>query len=326
MLVKFGVALSSRTSFCIGGPVAHWFEVTPDEAPEAVQFASRRAGPLVILGAGTNVLVHDDGWPGTVLQVAPPEEAFHPIKLQTTDHVMLTVDGGVSWDTVAGYCATRGWQGIECLSGIPGTVGAAPVQNIGAYGQAIADVIAQVQAVEVPTGSTHTFTGTDCQFGYRSSIFNRQENIDRYLITRVTLRLHPGRAPHRAHPEISAMSGSTTGLVREAVLRIRRRKEMLAGQLCSAGSFFKNPVGNGASRVPAAQLIEEAGFTKGYRRGNAALSDRHVLALVNLGNATAADIVALASEIQDGVARKSGIILEPEVRLIGFPDYPFRRP
>ena len=353
MFVEFDVPLSSRTSFGIGGPAAMWFKVEPDSLPSAVQFAKRLGGPIVVMGAGTNILAADDALSGIVIRVgmqSPPN--ILTSKILPNNLVEVVASACTPWDAFVAHTVKYQWQGLECLSGIPGTVGAAPVQNIGAYGQQVSDSIIRVKAYDLQQGAWRTFTRGECEFGYRSSIFSRAENLDRYIITEVTMYLVRGGNPYRDHEEIRRSTGvcPTIHRVRDCVLRLRHQKGMILGQPDahpSAGSFFKNPtvsvielehvfdaqaviaganrwwwgVAEGA-RVSAAYLIEQAGFSKGYVRGKAGISPKHALALVNLEDATAADIIALAREIQEGVAAKFSVVLEPEVRLVGFPEYP----
>jgi len=322
--VEFKVPLSSRTSFGVGGPAEFWFTVEPSELQDAIGLTRRLGGPILVMGTGTNVLASDRGWLGTVIRVRLqiPRD-FKSFRILQNSRIEVVVPACLLWDQLVSYCVTRQWQGLECLSGVPGTVGAAPVQNIGAYGQQVSDVVASVKAMDVNDGTVCTFTHAECEFTYRGSIFNRRENLDRYIITEVAVRLVPGGKPCRTYGDIAKITGpsASVGMVREAVLRIRRGKGMLEGQCSSAGSFFKNPTKDG-KRISAAQLVEETGFPKGYARGKAGISPQHALALVNLGGATASDIVGLAREIQEGVAEKFSIVLEPEVRLVGFSEYP----
>jgi len=349
VIVDFDVPLSSKTSFGIGGPAAMWFGAEPSALPSAVRFAMRLGGPIVVIGAGTNILVSDDTLLGIVIRVgmqSPPDVLL--TKILPNSLVEVVASACTPWDSFVAHTVKYQWQGLECLSGIPGSVGAAPVQNIGAYGQQVSDVIIAVKAYDIQDGVWRTFTRGECEFGYRSSIFNRPENLDRFIITEVTMHLVRGGDPYRGHDEVRRSTGvcPTIHRVRDCVLRLRHRKGMI-GEVRSAGSFFKNPtlpliefdrlfpwsetrsganqwwrpVAAGA-RVSAAHLIEEAGFAKGYTRGKAGISPMHALALINLGGASAADVIALAREIQEGVAAKFSIVLEPEVRLVGFPEYP----
>ncbi|HUO75324.1 MAG TPA: UDP-N-acetylmuramate dehydrogenase [Candidatus Paceibacterota bacterium] len=356
MNVEFDVPLSSKTSFGVGGPAALWFDATPASLPHAVQFARRVGGPILVLGSGTNVLVSDDGWPGTVIHVGCAEPSTPPSARNLPDGgVEVVASACTPLDAFVAHTVRYQWQGLECLSGIPGSVGAAPVQNVSAYDQRICEVITSVQAFDLTEQVWRTFTRGECMFGYRTSVFSQPQNTDRYVITQVTMRLIRGGDPCRTHPDINKSTGpcATVGMVREAVLRVRHRKGMLLGShdsFASAGSFFKNPVipadefersfdadtiMMGANkwwwptasgmRVSAAHLIERAGFAKGYARGKAAISSKHTLCIVNAGGASATDIVGLALEIQDAVASRFTIILEPEVRPIGFPSYPLLR-
>lgn len=340
--------MGSRTTLCVGGPVAALLEAGPSDVDDALSLASLLRMPLSVLGGGSNVLVSDRGIDGAVIRIVmqenesiwPDHDHFVPGGLMS-----VRVYASCSWDALVKFCVANRWQGLECLSGIPGTVGAAPVQNIGAYGQQVSETIASVTAMDTRTRTWQTFTNGQCEFGYRTSIFNRPENRDRYVITQVVFRLRPDGIPCRTYPEVSGATTviSTLEDVRQAVLRIRQRKGMVAGIIASAGSFFKNPIvdmatadavigrlgGSGwywpaadGMKLSAARLIEEAGFKKGYTRGKAGVSPYHTLALVNLGGATANDLCSLAREVQEGVLSKFNVLLHPEVRLMGFPTYP----
>lgn len=340
------VRRTPRTSFGTGGPA---FLICDFESGEeelhALELADRLSLPVAVLGEGTNVLLSDAGWPGVVIRpVTDPAGTIWPRRdYQTESEISVKAYPSAVWDQVAGLAVKEGWPGAECLSGIPGTVGAAPVQNIGAYGQQVSEIIESVTAVDIRDRRLRTFTRSECGFGYRTSIFNRPENVDRFIITEVMLRFCRAGPPCRTYDQVAALTTEHSSLtdVRDVVLDIRRRKGMLAGQHRSAGSFFKNPVvpvvdypeeasavflGDGRVKLSAAWLIERAGFFKGYVRGGAGISPDHTLALVSHHYATSADIVALAREIQERVANRFGIVLESEVRLIGFPDYPLLRP
>ncbi|MGD0282527.1 MAG: UDP-N-acetylmuramate dehydrogenase, partial [Dissulfurispiraceae bacterium] len=254
------------------------------------------------------------------------------------------------WDAFVKFCAEHNWQGVESLSGIPGTVGAAPVQNIGAYGQSAESVVEEVRAIDISTYAATLFNNSECGFGYRKSVFNT-ETAGRYIITSVTFRLAACGCPNVTHHDLKRYFPSTANItpaqVRNAVLEIRNSKGLLVldgyERLNSAGSFFKNPVvshdifervdktvrdmggcenwcwpqASGEVKISAACLIQTTGFTRGYRRGNVGISPRHTLALINYGNATAAEVIAFARQVQEQVREKFAITLKPEVQLIG---------
>jgi len=342
--------LASYTTFGIGGPARWFYEATSeDEIVEAAAWATRRGVPLFVLGGGSNLLVSDAGFAGLVLKVGllsiSSEDAADSSRI-------YRVGAGESWDhcverTTEDHCA-----GIECLAGIPGTVGGTPVQNVGAYGQEVATAIDRVRAYDLEQRSFVEFTAAECGFGYRHSRFNSVDR-GRYIVTRVDYRLTPGGAPtlrygdlQRALAERAQAEGRELSLVEVAdfVRRVRESKgmRMVEGDTdCqSAGSFFKNPIvsedqavqiattagneppryaaGEGQVKLPAAWLIEQAGFAKGYRLGSAGISSRHTLALINRGGATAAEVLALADQIIAIVEARFAVRLEMEPVRVGF--------
>ncbi|HVP54068.1 MAG TPA: UDP-N-acetylmuramate dehydrogenase [Candidatus Eisenbacteria bacterium] len=349
MIVREQVPLAPLTTLGVGGPARYFVEAGSDlEVSEAVLLAKSSGLPLFVLGGGSNVLVADHGFDGLVLKIGMTG-------VQQGDpwegKVIFEVAAGEDWDafverTVAANCA-----GLECLSGIPGTVGGTPVQNVGAYGQEVSETIPWVRAVESATGRTHTFSNEQCQFGYRSSRFNSADR-GKFVVVEVRYELQLGGRPTLRYPELQKhFSGRSNepslAEVRQAVLQIRCSKSMVlvAGDenSRSAGSFFKNPVvtqqefeqltarmqsrgaampsypvGEALRKLSAAWLIEHAGFSKGYARGAVGISTRHALAIVNRGGATAAEIVALAQEIRSRVSAKFGIELVLEPVMVGF--------
>jgi len=311
---------------------------------DAVRAADERREPLLVLGGGSNVVVADDGFPGTVVRVAT--RGFD-ITGEAGGQACLTVAAGENWDDVVARCVAEGLAGLECLSGIPGLAGATPIQNVGAYGQEVADTVVSVRAWDRDRAEITDVPAADCGFGYRTSRFKRD---GRHLVLAVTFRLTrgPRSAPVR-YPDLAAELGVAPGgqvplqEARSAVLKVRARKGMVldAGDpdSRSAGSFFTNPVltgdefaalttrhdgpvphypaGAGQVKVPAAWLIEHAGFRKGHEGpgapGTAArISSKHTLALINPGGASTASLLALAHEIQDGVAATFGVRLDIE--------------
>jgi UDP-N-acetylmuramate dehydrogenase len=258
--------------------------------------------------------------------------------------VEATCGAGEEWDTIVERAVARGLAGIECLSGIPGRVGATPIQNVGAYGQEVAETIARVRAYDLESGRFVEFAAAECGFGYRDSRFKREDR-GRYVVTSVTFRLAPGGEPAVRYPELERALGEgrrSLAEVREAVIAIRRRKSMVLDpedpDARSAGSFFVNPVvpdevadriaashadpmpryaAPGGAKLSAAWLIERAGLSRGYRNGNAGISSKHTLAIVNRGGATAAEVVALAREVRDRVRDRFGVTLTPEPVFVG---------
>ena len=346
MIVKENERLAPLTTLNVGG-AARWFAEAASEAEiaEAAAWAHERGLPIFVLGGGSNLLISDAGFDGLVLHV-------HLRGIESADAEgdrVYRVAAGEDWDSFVTRAVTENCAGIECLAGIPGTVGGTPVQNVGAYGQEVASVVERVRACDLETREFVEFTAEECGFSYRRSRFN-SEDRGRFVVTRVDYRLRRGGAATVAYPDLKRALGDRgafagdPGLteIADTVRRIRRSKGMLLVEgdpnCRSAGSFFKNPVitaerfgeiaargeppsfpaDSGMVKLPAAWLIEQAGFAKGYRLGGAGISTLHTLALVNRGSATAAEIVALAREISDRVEERFGIRLEMEPVLIGF--------
>jgi len=303
--------------------------------------------PLFVLGGGSNLLVADSGWPGVVLKIA-----IGGLTQQEEDGAVLFDAGaGVDWDQFVARAVASDCAGVECLSGIPGSVGGTPGQNVGAYGQEVSETIESVRALDLKANRVVTLPEEACGFRYRTSIFNTTER-GRYIILRVTYHLTQDGTPSLKYADLQrhfAATGSPPSLaqVRAAVRQIRQSKGMLIvpgeADSRSAGSFFKNPVLSEAQfhdlasraelkglkipsypaldaqrKVSAAWLVEHAGFAKGFTLGAAGISRKHALALINTGNASAADMVRLKEKIQQGVEEKWGIVLEPEPVFVGF--------
>jgi len=344
-LIHENVALAPFTTFRIGGPARYFTDAPTEEALlEAVQFAKDKNLPLFVLGGGSNLLVADAGFPGMVVKVGIRGLEWESNRETTVVHA----GAGEEWDSLVAACIERHLAGIECLSGIPGSVGGTPVQNVGAYGQEVSEVLVGIRAYDRHADKIVDLSREDCGFTYRTSIFNTTAK-NRYIVLRVTYSLINHGEPAIRYPEVQREFDGSSAVpslaeVRQAVRRIRARKAMLLveGDLdCrSAGSFFKNPIitvqqfadlqsraGSTVPRYPApagsvktaaAWLIEQAGFSKGHSLGLAGLSTKHTLALVNKGGAGAEDIRRLARVIQDRVREKFGIELVPEPVFIGF--------
>ncbi|MDZ5622787.1 UDP-N-acetylmuramate dehydrogenase [Nocardioides sp. HM23] len=347
--------LADHTTLRLGGPARAWVRATTeDELVAAVSAADAAGEPVLVLGGGSNLVVADEGFDGTVVEVATRGvhadvgDGGDP----TCGGAVVTVAAGETWDDLVAHAVEQGWVGVEALSGIPGSVGATPIQNVGAYGQEVAQTIASVRVWDRKLNGIRTFAVADCGFGYRTSRFK----IDRYpgdaahgarhLVLSVTFQLRQGSlgAPV-VYAELARSLGVEPGQrapladVRDAVLGLRSGKGMVLDpsdhDTWSAGSFFTNPVvpaadvpegaptwptaDDGLVKTSAAWLIEHAGFGKGYGldRGRAALSTKHTLALTNRGGATAADLLSLAREVRDGVAAAYGITLVNEPVLVG---------
>lgn len=339
------VSLAPRTTFQIGGPAD---QLIVAETEEDVRLALRERD-IVVLGGGSNVLVSDAGIRGTVL--AP---ALKGISLENRgDHVALTAAAGEIWEDVVAHAVARGLAGLECLAGIPGWTGAVPIQNVGAYGQEVADTISSVRVIDRLTGEISEMTPADCHFAYRDSVFKHARR-DRDVVLAVTFRLRPGLAATPRYGELANALGEgehDVAKVRATVIALRRAKGMVLSpddpDTVSAGSFFTNPiiptahlprvlvhaervapgvkmptfaVEGDPSRVKLAAgwLIERAGFRKGETRGRAGLSSKHALAIINRGGANAADVIALSKEIQRRVREVFDVGLEPEPVFLGF--------
>jgi UDP-N-acetylmuramate dehydrogenase len=337
------VSLAPLTTLGIGGPARFLARITTEEELlEAIGFARSRSLPLFVLGGGSNLLVADAGFDGVVLQIALTGA---PAVTATAEGLLYTVPAGNDWDGFVRSVCEQGVGGVECLAGIPGLIGGTPVQNVGAYGQEVAETITQVRVLDLETLEFVTLAAAECGFRYRQSRFNGADR-GRYVVTAVAFCLRPNAVPKLAYADLKQHFAERAGVptlleVYHAVRAIRQRKGMLlvAGEAdCrSAGSFFKNPVvavgvldtiarelqmeaaaiphwpaGDGRTKLPAAWLLERAGFVKGYTLGRAGISSRHTLALINRGDATAAEIAALRERIQQTVAQRFGIQLEQE--------------
>ncbi len=347
--------LAPFTTFQIGGP-ARWFAhvETEDDIVELTAWSRDEKIPLLVLGGGSNLLISDSGFDGLVLHIALRGIEFAKGAEKRTR--IYRVAAGEDWDQFVQRAVDEDCAGVECMAGIPGTVGGTPVQNVGAYGQEVASVIERVRAFDLQNRAFVEFTAEECGFAYRSSRFNSTDR-ERFLVTRVDYRLVEHGAPTLRYAELERAwaahlaegGGGTLRDVASLVRRIRQGKGMLLvegdADCRSAGSFFKNPIlphgqlANIAAiagkepphfpagvkpestdlvKVPAAWLIEQSGFTKGYESGEAGISSRHTLALINRGNATAAEILTLANEIVAAVRARFNVLLEMEPVLVGF--------
>ena len=347
MVIQENVPLAPLTTLNVGGPARYLAEArTNADVCTAVEQARSRQWPLFVLGGGSNLVISDSGWPGLVLKIAIGGIDFRVENGQG----LFEAGAGEEWDKLVHTAVERDCAGIECLSGIPGSVGGTPVQNVGAYGQEVAETISSVQALDLRDGQLRELCNEACGFEYRTSIFNTSEK-GRYIIVSVTYSLHPGGEPHIEYADLkryfAGRSRPTPAETREAVRQIRASKSMLITpgdeDARSAGSFFKNPVlsepeylsvaERAAARklqipsypalearrkISAAWLVEQSGFHKGYTRGRVGISRKHALAIVNRGGATAADVIALKDEIQQRVLDAFGVQLHPEPVFVGF--------
>jgi UDP-N-acetylmuramate dehydrogenase len=351
--LQHDVPLAPRTTLQVGGAARRFAHASEADLVPLLDQARTLSLPAVVLGGGSNLLVADRGIEALVIELADG-----PRHVQADgEAVLVTAPAGASWDELVQWSTCLGFAGIECLSGIPGKVGAAPMQNIGAYGQEVAESLVSVRAVSVDSGARRTFLAAECGLGYRTSRF-KHADAGAWIVTAVTLRLLRGAPPSLRYAELARRAadelGPTPSLaqVRDLVLAIRASKSMVLDptdpNARSAGSFFTNPVvppavaadvraaaaaRGGAGPVPswdtphgvklaAGWLIEQAGFARGWGVGPAGLSERHALAIVNRGGATAADIIRVAATVRRGVRDAFGVTLVPEPVFAGFPAGP----
>ena len=350
MRIIENVPLAPYTTLKVGGPARYFVEARSEaQILEALSHARARSLPVFVLGGGSNLVVADAGWSGLIIRIAV---AGIRIEEAEQDGKRVFVAGaGEDWDKLVAYSVEQNCSGIECMSGIPGTVGGTPVQNVGAYGQEVAETIVSVRVIDRNSGESRQLSNSDCGFAYRTSIFNQREK-DRYIVCEVAYALTPSGRPQIDYADLKryfAPSPSTPTLpeVREAVRSIRASKAMLItpdDEDCrSAGSFFKNPIispaeydrlaalpasreqkppqfvaPDGQVKVSAAWLVERSGFHKGYTEGRVGISRKHSLAIVNRGGATAAEILNFKDKVQEGVWKVFGLKLHPEPVFVGF--------
>jgi len=334
--------LAQYTSLRVGGPAQKFIHATTEqELIEAVKNSDKSGEPVLIIGGGSNVLIGDQGFNGTVIRVETKGNSY---QFDACSGGMITVNSGENWDEFVQWIISKGFADVETLSGIPGTVGGAPIQNIGAYGHEVCEVIARVRTWDRKINAVKTFTNQDCEFGYRTSRFKREK--DRYVVLDVTFQLRKGEMslPIK-YQELANYLGVQLGDrvlvedVRRAVLALRAAKGMVLSESdpdsWSAGSFFVNPIlsaelaaklpsdaprwqqADGRVKTSAAWLMEKSGVRKGEEHEGARVSTKHVLALVNSGNAKATDIAELARSARAQVKKVFGITLEPEVHFVG---------
>ncbi|MCS6856890.1 MAG: UDP-N-acetylmuramate dehydrogenase [Sandaracinaceae bacterium] len=351
LVIESDRPLAPLTTLELGGPARFFAEVrSTEELLEAIEWAESQSLPLCVLGGGSNVVVADHGFPGLMVRMG-----IRGIESEENKEgrIELRVGAGEPWDGLVQWAVERDLQGIECLSGIPGSVGAAPVQNIGAYGQELAETIEWVEAFDRKLRRFTRLGRKECAFAYRNSRFKREEG--RFIITRLCLALRPRALPRIDHAELaqalSFFPSLTLSAVRETVLALRRKKSMVLDPANpnrrSVGSFFLNPIlplpdamrlmsqaiergvvssfseiphwpaGEGQVKLSAAWLIEQSGFSKGFRRGAVGISSAHALALVHHGGGTSSELLNLAADIQRAVKNRFGVELEFEARFIG---------
>ena len=351
MKTQENIPLAPLTTFNVGGPARYFIDAHSEhEVSEAVAFAFARKLPLFVLGGGSNLLVSDSGWPGLVLKVSLAGVEFEG----DLQKMLFHAGAGESWDSLVALAVSKNCGGIECLSGIPGTVGGTPVQNVGAYGQEVSETVTHVRVLEIATGKFMDLSNSDCGFSYRSSTFNGPRRGE-FIVLEVSYRLSRNAEPKVEYADVknffapTKVENPTLQQVRDAVRSIRQSKAMLlveGDEDCrSAGSFFKNPIvsateairieavaqkfapaallpcypsADGKVKIAAAWLVEQAGFHKGYSLGPVGISRKHTLAIVNRGGATAKDILALKDAIQKKVFDLWGVSLQPEPVFVSF--------
>jgi UDP-N-acetylmuramate dehydrogenase len=336
--IQENVLLAPLTTLEVGGPARYFVEVrTETDVVEAFDLARSRDLATFVLGGGSNILVSDKGFDGLVIKIELA--GIH------VDGEVVTAAAGEEWDAFVKYAVGRELAGIECLSGIPGTVGGTPVQNVGAYGQEVSETIESVRCFDRKAGQLVDLTNEQCGFTYRTSIFNTTER-DRYVVLSVTYKLRKNGRPKIAYKDLTDHFGGhepSLAETRDAILSIRRSKSMVIDpsdpNRRSAGSFFKNPIaslekfdeiadsfggnvphfpaGAASVKIPAAWLIERSGFYKGFAMGKAGISTNHTLAIINRGGAVASEIVELKNAIQKAVSERFAIDLVPEPIFVG---------
>jgi UDP-N-acetylmuramate dehydrogenase len=343
--IQRDVPLAPLTTLELGGPARFFARVVgTDTLVEALRWGRERGVPVAVLGGGSNLIVPDEGYEGLVVHIAIGDIAFHA-------DGRVEVGAGVPWEVVVDGAVTRGWAGLECLTGIPGSTGATAIQNVGAYGQDVAEVIESVVAIRRDTLELEELTPTACDFGYRDSMFKRHP--DRYIVSGVRFALRPDGPGTVRYTELEerVVPGASLSEIRNAILDLRRKKSMVIDpddpNRCSAGSFFLNPVVSSAEadrvaafavseglapdlgavpryptpsgkvKLAAGWLVEKSGIAKGTRRGAVGVSSNHALALVHHGGGTTTELLAFADEIRSRVEERFGVCLKREPRLLG---------
>lgn len=349
--IEKNVPLAQFTTIDIGGPARLYVRVAEvDELREALMYAAAQECDVLVLGGGSNVLICDDGFDGLVIHLD-----LRGITVESIDEfAMVRVAAGEPWDAFVAMTTSQNWAGAECLSGIPGSTGATPIQNVGAYGQEVSDTIARVEVLDRTSGLVTTLTNEECAFSYRSSIF-KTSALGKYVVTAVTFRLRVGGEATIHYPELrnelaeAQIDVHELDRVRDTVIAIRKKKGMVIDAADpdsrSDGSFFMNPVlsssefaafearararvganaripafpSGDATKLSAAWLIEQAGFHKGLVHRNVGLSSKHTLAVINRGGGTATEVVELVDKIREGVREAFAVELHPEPNFIGF--------
>lgn len=336
------IPLAPFTTMSVGGPARYFMEAaTENDIREAIEFTKKNSMPIFFFSGGSNIVVSDSGFDGLFVRIAVKGREFVQL---SGEIVEVRAGAGENWDSFVADVVKEELWGIECLSGIPGSVGGTPIQNVGAYGQEVSETITEVVCLELASGEIKCIPNSECGFSYRKSRFNSTDS-GKFVVLHVRFRLRKNGTPNLRYPEIAtSLSDKNPNIleIRNTILDIRRSKAMVFDPTDpnsrSAGSFFKNPIvsvdesqrlqdlipglpvfpaEDGFVKVPAAKLIEAAGFKRGYRLGNAGISERHSLAITNRGGATAKEIVSLARLIRGEVAERFNILLTPEPVFVG---------
>ena len=343
MHARAGVPLAPLTTLRVGGPAARLVDLDREEhVLEALADAESHGQGIFVLGSGSNVVVGDSGFPGLVIRMATRGVDV----VREGDRVVVDVAAGEDWDALVARAVDEGWAGVSSMSGIPGLVGATPIQNVGAYGQEVSDTIVGVRVYDREARAFVDMEPPACRFGYRASLFKRS---DRWIVTRVRFAFPRSHEDDVRYAELSRAlsvaegSRAPAARIRSTIIDLRRAKGMVLDpgdpESVSAGSFFVNPVvdagtlsrvesvagktpprfdaGEGRWKLPAAWLVEQAGFARGWTLGRAGISRKHALALVNRGGASATEILAAARTVRDGVRARFSVTLEPEPVLVG---------
>lgn len=333
MEIRENVILAPYTTFRIGGPARFFCEVeSREDLKSALKFSKEKNLQVFVLGGGSNILVSDKGFSGLVVKMGIKGLEFKDEK----DFSILTAGAGENWDNLVAETVGRNLGGLENLSLIPGTVGGAVCQNIGAYGTELKDVLESVEALDVGSGEIKTFSNSGCEFGYRESVFKKREGL---VVLRASIKLSKNPKPNINYPDLAKRFERKMPFlaeIRNAVIEIRRNKLPYPSKVGNAGSFFKNPTieisnfklliskhpdlkgfkqDNGLVKLSSAQLIEKCGW-KGKRHGNVGISDQHSLVLVNHGGGKAEEIVSLAEDIKNHINNAFGVNIEPEVLIL----------
>lgn len=336
MKIEENVQLSTLTTFRTGGPARFLLTLeNAAELSEAILFSKNKNLQLIPLGSGSNMLAPDRGVDAVFVKLTCSGLSF----IETDGHVVVRAEAGCLWDTLVAYTVTNGWWGLENLSAIPGTVGAAVVQNIGAYGAALSDTVQSVEVFDTVTGEEKTFETKECEFGYRISCFKKE--VDRYVVTKVSFVLSKESSPNISYRDLKQRFENITPSlqnIRDAVIEIRQGKFPPLDSFGTAGSFFLNPIVSnnaveelskrfpgmpffqlpeGGVKVPIAWILDRVLALKGERFGKAFLWEQQVLVIAGEFGVTSAEVISLATEVAHLVFEKTGIHIQPEVRLFG---------